>query len=208
MPTDISAVIARNAREEARSEINVPDIRIARRLLTRNVMEMHQVRYFLALCEERNFTRAARRCGVAQPSLTRAIKQMEEKLGGSLFDRNRTNTRLTDLGILLRPDLAQIDRSAADAKRKAAKFIAARSITRPPPAMEASMRIHHAIAVVGFLVIGLGAKLFFFSAPTAEANIPAVKSSGMNVNQMHVDHRNNLPVQKMHDMSFVFSEAD
>ena len=38
-------------------------------------MEMHQVRYFLALCEELNFTRAAERCHVAQPSLTRAIKQ-------------------------------------------------------------------------------------------------------------------------------------
>jgi DNA-binding transcriptional LysR family regulator len=66
-------------------------------------MEMHQVRYFLALCEERNFTRAAKRCGVAQPSLTRAIKQMEAKLGGSLFDRARANTRLTDLGNLVRP---------------------------------------------------------------------------------------------------------
>jgi DNA-binding transcriptional LysR family regulator len=41
-------------------------------------MEMHQVRYFLALCEERNFTRAAKRCGVAQPSLTHAIKQLEK----------------------------------------------------------------------------------------------------------------------------------
>ena len=59
-------------------------------------MEMHQVRYFLALCEERNFTRAAKRCGVAQPSLTRAIKQLEAELGGLLFDRNRINTRLTD----------------------------------------------------------------------------------------------------------------
>ena len=33
-------------------------------------MQMHQVRYFLALCEELNFTRSARRCGVSQPSLT------------------------------------------------------------------------------------------------------------------------------------------
>jgi DNA-binding transcriptional LysR family regulator len=92
-------------------------------------MEMHQVRYFLALCEERNFTRAAKRCGVAQPSLTRAIKQLEAELGGLLFDRNRINTRLTDLGILLRPEFAWIDRSAAEAKRKAGKFPAARSVT-------------------------------------------------------------------------------
>jgi DNA-binding transcriptional LysR family regulator len=36
-------------------------------------MQMHQIRYFLALCEERSFTRAAKRCGISQPSLTNAI---------------------------------------------------------------------------------------------------------------------------------------
>jgi predicted transcriptional regulator len=46
-------------------------------------MKMHQIRYFLAHCEEQNFTRAAKRCGIAQPSLTRAIKQLEKALGGS-----------------------------------------------------------------------------------------------------------------------------
>lgn len=100
-------------------------------------MEMHQVRYFLALCEERNFSRAAQRCGVAQPSLSCAIRALEVKLGGSLFDRGRANTRLTDLGILLRSDLAQVDRSAEDAKRKAAKYLTARSTARQPRAMEA-----------------------------------------------------------------------
>jgi DNA-binding transcriptional LysR family regulator len=43
-------------------------------------MEMHQVRYFLALSEDLNFTRAAERCHVAQPSLTRAIKQLEDEM--------------------------------------------------------------------------------------------------------------------------------
>ena len=89
-------------------------------------MEMHQVRYFLALCEERNFTRAAKRCGIAQPSLTRAIKQLEKALGGSLFDRDRANNRLSNLGILVRPELARIDRSAAETNRKAEKFLATR----------------------------------------------------------------------------------
>jgi hypothetical protein len=173
-------------------------------------MEMHQVRYFFALCEERNFTRAAKRCGVAQPSLTRAIKRLEEELGGSLFNRDRVNTRLSDLGILVRPEFAQINRSAAEAKRKAVEFLAARSVKSQPKAMEAFMRAHHAIAVVAVILIGFGVKLFFFSTPAAEADTHAIPSASMNVLQMHIDHpnRNNLPVQKMHDMTFVFSDSD
>jgi hypothetical protein len=61
-------------------------------------MEMHQVRYFLAVAEELNFTRASERCNVTQPSLSRAIKLLEEELGGLLFHRERDSTRLTDLG--------------------------------------------------------------------------------------------------------------
>lgn len=40
-------------------------------------MEMHQVRYFLAVAEQLNFTKAAESCNVSQPSLTRAIKLLE-----------------------------------------------------------------------------------------------------------------------------------
>jgi len=50
-------------------------------------MQMQQIRYFLALCEERSFTRAAKRCGVSQPSLTNAILGLEQELGGALFQR-------------------------------------------------------------------------------------------------------------------------
>jgi hypothetical protein len=72
------------------------------------------------------------------------------------------------------------------------------------------MRTHHVIAVVVVLLIGLGAKQFFFPPKEAAANIQADSSVSMNVLQMHIDHpnRNNLSPQKMNDMSFVFSEPD
>jgi DNA-binding transcriptional LysR family regulator len=64
-------------------------------------MELHQITYFLAASETLNFTRAAESCDVAVPTLTRAIKKLEEELGGQLFRRERHLTHLTDLGRLL-----------------------------------------------------------------------------------------------------------
>ena len=84
-------------------------------------VEMHQVRYFLALCEEKQFTRAALRCGVAQQSLTNAIRALETELGGTLFHRTRT-VKLTDLGQSVKPYLRQIARSAERAQREAARL--------------------------------------------------------------------------------------
>jgi DNA-binding transcriptional LysR family regulator len=68
-------------------------------------MEMHQVRYFLAVCETLNFTRAAEQCNVSQPALTRAIKKLEEELGAPLFRRERSLTHLTELGRMILPQL-------------------------------------------------------------------------------------------------------
>ena len=71
-------------------------------------MEMQQVRYFLAVAEELNFTRASDKCNVTQPSLSRAIKLLEEELGGPLFRRERKSTHLTDLGNMVRPHLQSV----------------------------------------------------------------------------------------------------
>src|SRR3546814_12018719 len=61
-------------------------------------MELNQVSYFINLAETLNFTAAARLSGVSQPSLTRAIRRLEEELGGPLIYRDGKNSRLTALG--------------------------------------------------------------------------------------------------------------
>ena len=81
-------------------------------------MEIAQCRYFLALCQEGNFTRAAKRCGVAQPSLTRAIRKLETELGQPLFVRRLERTKLTPLGSELFPYFDAIARSVAEIKRR------------------------------------------------------------------------------------------
>jgi LysR family transcriptional regulator, hydrogen peroxide-inducible genes activator len=90
-------------------------------------MEMHQVRYFVALCETLNFTRAAERCHVTQPSLTRAIKLLEDELGGQLFNRERDQTHLTELGRLMEPHLREVMDQARSARARATSFFALRT---------------------------------------------------------------------------------
>jgi DNA-binding transcriptional LysR family regulator len=77
---------------------------------------MHQVRYFLATAAELNFTKAAEKCYVSQPSLTRAIKQLEGELGGDLFRRERPQAQLTELGERMLPLLKQCYESALGAR--------------------------------------------------------------------------------------------
>ena len=79
-------------------------------------MQLHQIRYFLALCEERNFTRAAERCGIRQPSLTNGIKALEVALGGELFLRTQP-VQLSALGWKVLPYLHAIDAGVEAAKR-------------------------------------------------------------------------------------------
>lgn len=90
-------------------------------------MEMHQVRYFVALCETLNFTRAAERSNVSQPSLTRAIRLLEDELGGPLFNRERNNTHLTELGRLMEPHLREVMDQARGARARARAFFELRT---------------------------------------------------------------------------------
>lgn len=83
---------------------------------------MHQVRYFLAVSNHLNFTRAAEACHVSQPSLTRAIKYLELEMGGELFHRVRSGTQLSELGRMVHPHLQQVFDQTAQAKRIAKDF--------------------------------------------------------------------------------------
>ena len=85
-------------------------------------MELHQIRYFLALAETLNFTRAAEKCGVSQPALTRAILSLEKELGAQLVRRERGRTHLTDLGRMVKPRLEQALSLTEVAKAEAVDF--------------------------------------------------------------------------------------
>ena len=82
-------------------------------------MEMQQVRYFLALAEKLNFTRAAEACNITQPALTRAIKALEGELGGPLFHREHARTHLSELGRMMQPYFQSIYDQTQAAKQQA-----------------------------------------------------------------------------------------
>jgi LysR family transcriptional regulator, hydrogen peroxide-inducible genes activator len=72
-------------------------------------MDINQISYFLNLADTLNFTEAARRSGVSQPSLTRAIQRLEEELGGPLIYRDGKDSRLTALGRDILAEFMRID---------------------------------------------------------------------------------------------------
>jgi DNA-binding transcriptional LysR family regulator len=86
-------------------------------------MELHQVRYFLALAQSLNFTRAAEECDVTQPALTKAVHKLEMELGGPLLYRERQFTQLTDLGRLVIPRMAKALEELGAAERLAGRFL-------------------------------------------------------------------------------------
>ncbi|KRE39362.1 hypothetical protein ASG73_03280 [Janibacter sp. Soil728] len=80
-------------------------------------MELHHVRAFLAVAEELHFGRAAQRLHMAQPPLSRTIKQLERSLGSSLFERTTRSVRLTVQGQALLPHARMIIGAFEEAER-------------------------------------------------------------------------------------------
>lgn len=106
-------------------------------------MEMHQIRYFLAVSETLNLTKAAERCNVAQPSLTRAIKALEAELGGELVRRERNLSHLTELGQRVLPLLRQCYETVVSAKSMAASM-------RNGEVVPLSLALSHTIGIKPF----------------------------------------------------------
>lgn len=79
-------------------------------------MELDQLRHFLLVAEQANFTRAAELAFLSQSALSRSISRLEEELGRPLFERRTRNVTLTDAGQLLLPRARQILSLVEDAK--------------------------------------------------------------------------------------------
>jgi len=83
-----------------------------------DTVETRELRYFVAVAEELHFGRAAERLGMAQPPLSRAVQQLERRLGVSLLERNRRGVALTAAGeVLLQEGRAALDAATAAVRR-------------------------------------------------------------------------------------------
>ncbi len=81
-------------------------------------MELHQLRYFLAITKTGTFSRAAESCHVAQPSLSQQILKLEKELGERLFDRKARRVALTPAGEMFRERAEKVLHELHEARRE------------------------------------------------------------------------------------------
>ncbi|WP_175940801.1 LysR family transcriptional regulator [Caballeronia sp. BCC1704] len=123
-------------------------------------MEMRHLRYFVAVAEEKNFTRAAQRLNIAQPPLSRQIQQLEETLGVQLLERNSRPLKLTETGKFFYSHASQLLAQTAELE----------SMTRRVGNIERSL----SVGFVGSTLYGLLPKIirrFRDENPTVELSL-------------------------------------
>src|SRR5689334_21385519 len=97
-------------------------------------LEVRQLRYFVAVAEELHFGRAATRLGMAQPPLSRAVRDLERRLGVQLLERTTRQVALTPVGeVFLRDARTALDAVTAAAER-------ARHAGRPAPELRVALK--------------------------------------------------------------------
>jgi DNA-binding transcriptional LysR family regulator len=89
-------------------------------------MELRHVRYFVAVAEEKSFTRAAARLHVSQPPLSRQIRDLESEIGVNLFDRSANGVRLTEAGETFLVDARNLLASTQEAIERAKAVVLGR----------------------------------------------------------------------------------
>jgi hypothetical protein len=105
----------------------------------------------------------------ALPSRIRAIQTLEEEFGAQLFERSRPNVRLTQLGLLVRPDFERISQATTVLAQRITEFKATSPAKPDPTSMETSMRATIAIvAAVALILLGLA----LHPMPSATAGAP------------------------------------
>ena len=85
-------------------------------------MELQQIRYFIAVYETLNFTKAAAQCQVSQPALTKAIKRLEDYFGSTLFVRDGRRVIVSEFGKILHPNLEEMLRQDQAVKTLSKNF--------------------------------------------------------------------------------------
>jgi DNA-binding transcriptional LysR family regulator len=131
-------------------------------------VELHHIRDFVAVAEELSFTRAADKLHVAQPSLTRKIRNLEEEIGAALFDRGKGHLELTEAGRVFLDDAKRLLALAAES------IETARRVSREEPeqfriGFTSGFEYHRLpVTLAAFLRVCPRAKLSLFDMTCAE----------------------------------------
>lgn len=104
-----------------------------------------------------------------QPSLTRGIKTLEKEFGARLFERSKSNVRLTQLGLLVRPDFERVSQATTFLAQRITELKAASPSKPSATAMEAPMRAPVlAVTTIALILLGLA----FHPTPSATTGAP------------------------------------